>query len=177
MEAAGRQDAAGRVTVGGGQVYRVLRDRAQGGRGGVNHRPHGALSLAQDLGEDAVADRRLAGQTTRYGRAVQMAAQVTQDRTFCLVAAEVVQGLVVGVQRSTERFDRQCEDRLGQAQAVPGVQGDVGGQGRGARRPVAYILPTGAPIHRDGTTDQVASMESRSAYVQLIVYEAASGDV
>jgi hypothetical protein len=46
----------------GGQVHRVLGDRAQRCGRGVGHRLHGALGLTQDLGKDAVADRRLAGQ-------------------------------------------------------------------------------------------------------------------
>ena len=61
-----------------------------------------------------------------------MAAQVAQDCAFCLIAPEVVKGLIVGIQRGGERLDRQREDRLGQPQATPGVQGDVGGQ-RGGR--------------------------------------------
>jgi hypothetical protein len=52
-----------------------------------------------------------------------MAAQVLQDRAFCLIAPQVIKSLIVGIWRGGERLDRQREDRLGQPQAVPGVQG------------------------------------------------------
>ena len=59
-----------------------------------------------------------------------------QDCPFCLITAQVVKGLIVGVQGSGERLDRQREDCLGQLQPVHGVQGDIGGQRGGARRAV-----------------------------------------
>lgn len=62
VEAARREDAAEGMAVAGGQVHRVLSDRTEGCGSGVSHRLHGALGLTQDLGKDAVADRRLVGQ-------------------------------------------------------------------------------------------------------------------
>ena len=50
------------MALAGGQVHRVLGDRTQGRGSGVSHRLHGALGLTQDLGKDAVADRRLVGE-------------------------------------------------------------------------------------------------------------------
>ena len=80
-----------------------------------------------------------------------MVAQVMQDRAFCLIAPQFIKGLIVGVERGGERLDRQCEDRLGQPQAVPGVQGDIGGQRGGARRAVdqrhALALDQVAGVH------------------------------
>ena len=75
-----------------------------------------------------------------------------QGCAFCLIAAQVVKGLIVGVQGSGERLDRQREDCLGQLQAVPGVQGDIGGQRGGARRAVdqghALAFHQVAGVHR-----------------------------
>ena len=136
VESAGRKHAAGRVTGTGRQVHRVLGDRAQGRRGGVQHRLGTALGLAENLPDDAVADRRLMGQPPGRLRTAQVAAQAPQHGAVRLVPAQPVQGLVIGVQRSAERLDRQREDGFGQAQPVPGVQGDVGGQRGGARRAV-----------------------------------------
>jgi hypothetical protein len=81
-----RQDAASWMTVAGGHVYRILRDRAQGGRGGASHGAHGPLSLAQDLGKDTVADRCLMGQPAGRDGAAEVSAQVPQDRALRLVA-------------------------------------------------------------------------------------------
>jgi len=99
----------------------------------VHHRLDAALGLAEDLPDDAVADRRLMAQPPGRVGAAQVAAQPPQHRAVRLVPAQAVQGLVIGVQRSAERLDRQREDGLGQAQPVPGVQGHVGGQ-RGSAR-------------------------------------------
>ena len=80
-----------------------------------------------------------------------MAAQVLQDGAFGLIAPQVIKGLIVGIERGGERLDRQREYRLGQPQAVPGVQGDVGGQRGGARRAVdqrhALALRQVAGVH------------------------------
>ena len=64
-----------------------------------------------------------------------------QDRALRLVAPQVVQGLVIGVQGGAVRLDREREDRLGQGQAMPGVQRDVGGQCGGARRAIEQGHP------------------------------------
>jgi hypothetical protein len=50
------------MALAGGQVHRVLGDRTEGCGSGVSHRLYGALGLTQDLGKDAVAERRLVGQ-------------------------------------------------------------------------------------------------------------------
>jgi hypothetical protein len=141
VEAAVGQHAARWMAVAGGHVDRVLRDRAEGSRGRADHGAHGPLSLAQDLGEDAVADRRLMSQPAGRDGAAEVTAQVPQDRTLRLVAPQVVQGLVIGVQGGAVGLDREREDRLGQAQAVPGVQRDVGGQRGGTRRAVEQGHP------------------------------------
>ena len=120
VEAACRQDAAVGMAVTGGQVHRVLGDRAEGCGSGVSHRLDGALGLTQDLGKDAVADRRLVGQPACRDRAAQMAAQVLQDCAFCLIAPQVVKGLIVGIQRCGERFDRQREDPFGRVLSTGG---------------------------------------------------------
>ena len=109
------------MALAGGQVNRVLGDRAEGCGSGVSRRLDGPLGLTQDLGKDAVADRRLVGKPACRDRAAQMPAQALQDCAFCLIAPQVVKGLIVGIERGGERLDRQREDRLGQPQAVPGV--------------------------------------------------------
>ena len=63
----------------------------------MSHRLHGALGLTQDLGKDAVADRRLVRKPAGCDRAAQMAAQVMQDRAFCLIAPQVIKSLIVGI--------------------------------------------------------------------------------
>jgi len=67
------------------------------------------------------------------GGARQIAAQRRQRQCLVLVAPEVIEHVIVRVERGAERLHRQREDLLGVVQPVAGLQGGVRREGGGHR--------------------------------------------
>src|SRR5262249_60133988 len=63
-------------------------------------------------------------------------AQRRQSRTFIFTAPEVIEYVIVRIERGAERLHRQCEDLLGIVQPVTGRHGGVRREGGRYRRPV-----------------------------------------
>ena len=115
-----------RVAGAGREVHRVHRDRAEGdGRRPFRLR-HGPPGLAEQPRHDPEAHRRLVAEPARGVGARQMAAERAERLDLVLVRPEVVQRLVVGLERRPERVGRQREERLGLGQPVPGPHRGVG---------------------------------------------------
>jgi hypothetical protein len=70
----------------------------------------------------------------RRSGTMEIPPQPSQGRGFVRVAPQIIEGLVIGAERGSERLDREGADAFRVREPVPGPDRSVGGQGRRARR-------------------------------------------